>query len=428
MPSPDRALTGLERRWILYDVANSAFVLTLATTLMPAFFKEVVAPHAEAAASTAAWGFAASFTSLVMAILAPFLGALADLGQLRGRLFAIFVGLGVLTTMTLSLIGPGDALLCLVLFSLARLGFGGANIFYDASLVEVTRKERMDWVSSAGFAWGYLGSVIPFLAALATLFLWPRADGAPLLGAAPMKVVFFLIAFWWGGLSIPFLMRAQPPAGTIRFNPGLLRESVVRNWRTLRSIRENRNIFLFLGAYFLYIDAVDSVITMAMAYGTEIGFSLTTLILVILMIQLVAFPCAFLYGFLASKWGARKVLHFGIGTYVVITFLAFLLPDLTSPRLQSFAFWTVGFLVATAQGGIQALSRSVFGRIIPKERAAEYFGFFNIFSRFATILGPALIGLLGTLTGHSRYGVLLLVLLLVAGGLLLRKVELPEAA
>ncbi|MBU4315748.1 MAG: MFS transporter [Proteobacteria bacterium] len=415
-------LTPGERSWILYDVANSAFVLVIITTVMPIFFKDVASQGVSSAVSTANWGFANSAASLILAILAPILGTLADYRNFKKRFWAFFIGLGVFFTLSLTAVSPGRWLLCLLLFILARVGFAGANIFYDSFITDITTKDRMDWVSALGYGWGYIGSVIPFLAVIGLLVRGQSGGGGMALG--PMRLGFVIVAVWWAVFSIPMMKNVHqvhfiPKAGH------LIGESFRRLARTFTDIRKYRQAFLFLLAYFFYIDGVDTIITMATAYGRDIGLGVNMLLAAILMIQIVAFPMALLFGKLSQRFGAKNMIHAGIWVYGLITLLAFVLPFLSSLKAKTLLFWGLAFLVASSQGGIQALSRSYFGRLIPPERSAEFFGFYNIFGKFAAITGPFLMAVISRFTGDSRYGILSILLLFILGGFLLKKVR-PE--
>lgn len=415
-------LTPEEKSWVFYDVANSAFVLVVVTTVMPIFFKDVAAAGLTGAASTANWGFANSAASLVLAVLAPVLGTLADYRGLKKRFLLFFLVLGVVSTLLLLTVGPGDWIRCLGIFILARIGFAGANLFYDAFLVDVTDRDRMDWVSASGYAWGYVGSVVPFLAVIVLIARGIDGNGGGTIPIGAARAGFVIVAAWWLLLSFP-LMRRVRQRHYIEPEPEPIRKSFGRLFRTFRDIRQYRSVFLFLVAYFFYIDGIGTIITMATSYGRDLGLGVTPLILAILMIQIVAFPFALLYGRLAGRFSAKKMLFTGIAIYSIITLIGFFLPDLSSMRTRTIMFWVLAFLVATSMGGVQALSRSFFGKLIPPEKSAEFFGFYNIFGKFAAITGPFIMGVVGHISGDSRYGVLSILILFLAGGLALTRVE-----
>lgn len=413
-----------EKSWLLYDVANSAFVLVVITTIMPIFYKDVVAAGIGQSSATANWGFANSLASLVVAVSAPILGTFADYRFYKKRFLAAFLFLGVAFTLLLAIAGPGDHIFALVLYAVARIGFAGANVFYDAFLTDVADRDRMDWVSSCGYAAGYIGAVIPFLGVLAVVVSLDDGGGVSLRAA---RISFFIVGIWWLVFSIPLLKHVrQKYDAPATLHP--IRDGFGRFVGTFRSIRRYKEVFTFLLAYFFYIDGVNTIITMSAAYGRDIGLGTTELILVILMIQVVAFPFALIYGKLAGRFSTKSVLMWGIAVYTVAALISFFLPDLPTHRVKLYVFWGLAFLIATSLGGIQALSRSFLGKLIPPERSAEFFGFYNVFGKFAAIAGPFLMGMTGRLAGHSRYGVLSVIGLLIIGGILLWRVEPARAA
>jgi MFS transporter, UMF1 family len=414
-------LSRTEISWILYDVANSAFVLIIVTTIMPIFFKDIASKGIPDYVSTSNWGFANSAASLVLAVLAPVLGAMADYEGRKMKFFSGFLAIGVVLTLLLTRVGQGQWMLCIWLFVLARIGWAGANIFYDAFIVDVAGKDRMDRVSTHGYAWGYIGSVIPFLAIIALLMTaqGKEGDALPELQA---KIGFALVAVWWLVFSIPMINNVRQ----IHFMPlsgAPVSDSFKRLSETFLKIRKHRQVFIFLAAYFFYIDGVDTIISMATAYGRDIGLSVNLLIFMILFIQIVAFPFALIYGKLAVKFSAKTMIMAGIIVYCIITFISFLLPSVDDPWIKTAAFWFMSFLVGSSMGGIQALSRSYFGKLIPASSSAEFFGFYNVFGKFAAITGPFLMGIVGRLAGHSRWGVLSIMILFLIGAWLLSRVE-----
>ena len=414
-------MTPAEWSWVCYDVGNSAFVLVMVTAIMPIFFKEYASAGMTAAVSTANWGFANSAASLILALVAPLLGAMADRRGRKKRYLTLFLLAGLLFAASLTLVQRGQYLLCLLLFVAARVGWAGTNIFYDAFIVDVTSRARMDLISARGYAWGYIGSVIPFLMVIGLLFAAGLDDG---LSPAAAKAGFLVVAGWWLLFSLPLLRHVEQRYG-VEDSATPFRDALTRLGATFQEIRRHRQVFLFLLAYFFYIDGVDTIITMSTAYGRDLGFGISTLIAVLLVIQLVAFPCALLYGRLARRFSSRSLLLAGIAVYSVATIVGFALPSIASRTLQTALFWGIALLVASSMGGIQALSRSCYARLIPAEKSAQFFGFYNIFGKFAAISGPLLMGVVSRATGHSRWGVLsiLLLFLLGAATLLLVKEE-----
>lgn len=416
-------MTREERSWILYDVGNSAFVLVMVTAIMPIYFKDVVAAGLPSAVSTAHWGFANAAASLILALLAPVLGAMADYPGQKKRFFLAFLFLGLIFNLALPLVSVGQWLLCLLFFIMARVGWAGTNIFYDAFLVDITSGDRMDTVSARGYGYGYIGSVLPFVVIIGLILASGNGDNLP---AQAARIGFVIVALWWLLFSIPAIKDLRQ-VHALPVSPTPVSDSLRRISRTFREVRRYPQAFLFLLAYFFYIDGVDTMISMATAYGRDLGFGVTLLIVVLLFIQLVAFPFTLLYGRLATRYSTKRMLMIGIGIYGLVTFCAFWLPAIADPRLKQAAFWGIAFLVASSMGGIQALSRSYFGKLIPPEKSAEFFGFYNIFGKFAAIIGPFLMGLISHLSGESRWGVLSLLPLFVLGAYFLSKVREPEA-
>ncbi len=414
-------MTREETSWILYDVGNSAFVLVMITALMPIFFKDVAAVGMAGATSTANWGFANSAASLILALLSPILGAMADYKERKKRFFLFFLFLGISFNLSLPLVGEGQWLLCLILFVIARVGWAGANIFYDAFLIDVTSRDRMDAISSKGYGYGYIGSVIPFLIIMGIIFSAGMDDGLP---PQATRTCFVLVALWWLLLSLPAIKNLRQHH-SIPVSPSPVFDSFSRLMRTMKEIRLYKQPFLFLVAYFFYIDGVGTIISMSTAYGRDLGFGVTFLIVVLLFIQIVAFPFALLFGRLAGVFSAKRMLMAGIGVYCLATFLAFSLPSIADNSSKIMVFWIVAFLVASSMGGIQALSRSYFGKLIPAEKSAEFFGFYNVFGKFAAIVGPFMMGVVGYITGETRWGILSILVLFILGGLLLTRVEEP---
>ena len=415
-------MTKEEKSWILYDVANSAFVLIMVTAIMPIYFKDVAAQGMPNAVSTAHWGFANSAAALVLALLAPMLGTLADYQDRKKRFFLFFLSIGLLFTLALSFITAGQWVLCLVLFVCARIGWAGANIFYDAFLVDVTTRNRMDYISAQGYALGYIGSVIPFIIVIGLILMAGIDDGLPV---KQVQLGFVIVALWWIILSIPAIKNVKQ----VHFLPvpeSPLISSFQRLASTFRNIRKHKQPFLFLIAYFFYIDGVGTIISMSTAYGRDLGFDITLLIVVLLFIQIVAFPCTLIYGRLSKRFTTKSLLMTGIMIYCLVTVLAFALPWISDIQMKTALFWFIAFLVASSMGGLQGLSRSCFGKLIPVEKSAEFFGFYNVFGKFAAITGPFLMGLIARLTGETRWGILSILVLFIAGAYFLNKVELEE--
>lgn len=403
-----------EWRWCLYDAANSAFSLIVMTTMFPFFYSGFIIPaDAPPGTATAGLGFANAAVGLAAALAMPYLGALADRRGVRRTGLYFAVPAGCLCTVLLSAVAPGMTLTALVLYAVAVFSFTSGNVFYDSMLVDVTVPRRMDYISGMGFAVGYVGSVIPFSIVLGIMI----KQGENL---SSFRAGFLLTALWWAAFSLPLLCFRAPRPAT---SAAAIRGARAGTLATLRRIWNDREIRTFLCAYFLYIDGVDTIIVMAVPYGAEVGLGAREMTAVILGIQLLAFPCSLLYGALAARFGAKRMLRFGICCYGATVVAAAALPLLRSPGAKSALFALLALTVAANQGGIQALSRSFFGRLIPPEHAAEYFGFYNIFGKFATVLGPLLVGLSGWLLGGAQYGILSLLVLFGAGAYLIGKVR-----
>ncbi|WP_040211139.1 MFS transporter [Clostridium polynesiense] len=407
-----------EKSWVLYDWANSAYTLTLTSTILPLYFKSLAGEAGVSAAnSTAYWGYANSIATLILAVLAPILGTIADYKGFKKKFFTLFFVIGVVFTMLLSVIPPYAWVLLLAFYVLTAVGFSGANIFYDSFLIDVTTEERMDKVSTAGFAWGYIGSTIPFIICMIIVIL-SQQKMIPLSVPSASKVSFILTAIWWGVFTIPLLKNVTQNYGIpVEANP--ISKSFKRLGKTFQNIKHHKALFLFLLAYFFYIDGVDTIIKMATSYGSDLGISSNSLLIILLVTQFVAFPFALLYGKLAEKVGAKKMLYVGIIIYTFICIYAFFMKT-------TLDFWILAMLVGTSQGGIQALSRSYFGKLVPKENSNEFFGFYNIFGKFAAIMGPFLVGIVTMKTGKSNYGVFSIIVLFIIGGIILTLVPEPK--
>lgn len=405
-------LTAGERGWIEYDIAASAFTMLISTTI-PILFRGLADLNGmEPAQVTSVWGTATSVSVLVLALLSPLLGALADYKGMKKRMFLLFLLVGLAGLVGLAKVT--DWVAYLGMFLIARIGYSACNIFYDSMLVDVTTDDRMDLVSSYGYALGYIGSCIPFAAGIFLILFDPMGMGTT--GATQFS--FLLTAVWWAVLSLPLLRRVRQ-VHFLEDRQDKLGHAFTRLGQTLRKIRKEKKLFFFILAYFCYIDGVYTIISMATVYGGEVGISDTSMILALLLTQVVAFPCAILSGKAAQRFGTLRVLRVFVAIYCGICLFGFGLD-------QAWEFWVLAVVVGMAQGGIQSLSRSYFGRLVPKEESNEYFGFFDIFGRFADFLGPLIVAFCAQLTGSSSYGILGLLVLFVVGFVLLGRVERLE--
>ena len=395
-------LTKLEKNWILYDVGNSAFIL-LITAVVPIYFKNIAeSAGVSAANSTAYWGYAASLVTIIVAILGPILGTVGDNNGMKKKMFMAFLLLGVAGCTALAI--PFVWFVFLIVFILAKIGISGSFIFYDSMLTDITTNERMDMVSSHGYAWGYIGSCIPFVLCLGLIL---TADTTGIGSTTATLFSFLITAVWWVLFTLP-LLKSYKQVYYVEKCEHYIRESFKRLGKTLKDIRGNAASFSFLIAFFLYIDGVYTIIDMATSYGKDVGITDENLLLALLLTQVVAFPFAILFGRLARKFKPHKLISFCIAGYFAIAVFALQLD-------QAWEFWFLAVCVAVFQGAIQALSRSYYAKIIPKDKSNEYFGLFDIFGKAAAFLGTALMGLATQIFGHSRYGVGVIALLFLFG-------------
>jgi UMF1 family MFS transporter len=416
--------------WAMYDWANSAFATTVMAGFFPIFFKQYWSSGSDVNVSTAQLGFGNSIASLFVAFMAPILGAIADKGSAKKKFLIFFAYLGVLMTAALFLVQKGQWAWAIFVYAMGIIGFSGANIFYDSLLPDVAGEDKIDYVSGLGFSMGYLGGGLLFLINVLML-LMPRKFGLP-DGAAAIRFSFLSVALWWGlftFFAIFWVPETRVP--TLRKK----RESIViagfRQFAgTFKKVRHLKVVFLFLLAYWLYIDGVDTIIRMAVDYGLSLGFESNDLIVALLIVQFVGFPAALAFGKLGERWSVRKSIYLAIFIYMAVTVWGTMMTQKTE-------FYILAVVIGLVQGGIQALSRSYYSRLIPKNQAAEYYGFYNMLGKLAVILGPALMGLVGLIVkrvlmpvslapaqviavGHlaSRWGIASLLILFVIGAIL----------
>lgn len=403
--------------WAWYDWANSAYTTVVVTLFFPILFQDYWTSGQSATEANLRLGWASGTAGLLVAVCAPVLGAVADRTGAKRRFLLAFMLAGALATVSLYWVPSGSWVAAASLYILASVGFMGANVFYDALLVAVAAPSRRDFVSALGFGVGYLGGGL--IAAVSVLLaLKPAAFGFGDAGAAA-RFSFLLVAGWWVVFALPLLLFVPEPAGQRQLNLAALGAGVREVAETLRRIRALRPVALFLLAYWLYIDAVDTVVVMAVAYGRSLGFGMQELILAVLLVQFIGFPSAIVYGHLAQRLGAKPGIYFGLVVYVLVC--------LWATQLQAtWEFYGIAVLVGLVQGGVQALSRSFYAGLIPPAEAGEFFGFYNLLGKSATIIGPPLFGWFGVLFDNPRYSMLALIILFVAGGLLLTQVK-PSA-
>jgi UMF1 family MFS transporter len=401
--------TKAEKSWILYDVANSAFILIVTATI-PIYFRSMAASEGVADNIITAWfSGATSVAVLLLALVSPVIGAIADYRGMKKKLFAIFLGIGLLGGLALAVTTRWQAFA--MMFILARIGYSACNVFYDSMLIDVSSDERMDMVSAQGYAWGYIGSTIPFIAGLILILFTPFNLDV----ATATKLSFVITIAWWGLLTIP-LFRDVKQVYALEPQPQLVRTSFKRVFVTLRKIYEDKALFYYIMGYFLYINGVYTVISQATNFGGEVGIDQNLMIVALLATQFVAFPFAILAGKLANRYGPLKLIKFYMAIYIGVAIFGFQLSE-------AWEFWFLAIVVGMAQGGIQSLSRSYFGRLIPKNESNEYFGFFDIFGKFSDVLGPLFIAISAVLFQSSRPGILALIVLFIAGYIMIDKVD-----
>ncbi len=410
----EKRFTKAEKSWIMYDWANSIY----ATNIMAAIFPIYFAMQANETGNKL-YGFAVSAAALVVAVLAPILGAIGDFSGMKKKLFAGFLVLGLVFTAVMAAFE--DWRLILVGFILSRIGFSGSCLFYDSFLTDVTTPERMDRVSSWGYAMGYIGgSTIPFIISIAIMLLMNQS-------VLSYKIAILIVVVWWAVFSIPFLKNVKQQYSVEDAPQALAKEAFRNAWKTFKDILKDKKILFFIIAYFFYIDGVDTIISMATNYGETLGLGAIGMILALLVTQIVAVPFSILFGNLAKKVGAMKMIAIAVCVYFVITILGFFMGfnieqaelsggDIDAAlKLSSTLFWILATLVGTVQGGIQALSRSYFGQLIPPERSNEYYGFLDIFGKFSCVIGPALYAATYAATGRASLGILSIIVLFFGG-------------
>ncbi len=404
--------------WALYDWGNSAFATTVMAGFFPVFFKEYWASGLSATDSTFWLGLGNSAASTLMILLAPLIGALADQGGNKKRMLLLFAFLGALMTSLLFLVAAGLWPLALLLYALGIIGFSGSIVPYDALLVDVAREQELDRVSALGYALGYLGGGLLFALNVA-MVLKPAVFGLE-NAAQAVRVSFLMVGLWWALFTVPLLLWVHER------DPAPAREGVLRG--ALREIRDNlrevgshRTVLLFLLAYWLYIDGVDTIVRMAVDYGLAVGFEASDLLAALLLTQIVGFPAALAFGWIGDRLGPKSGILIALGVYTLVVVWAW-------GMQQRWEFYGLAVMIGLVQGGIQSLSRSLYARLIPAHRAGVFYGVYNMLGKFAAVIGPLLVGLVGVATGSSRAGILAILLLFIGGAVVLRRVRVPGAA
>jgi len=406
-------LNKLERSWVLYDVANSAYILTVITVLFPIYY-DIVGGALPQEERSSLFMVITAIIALIIALLSPLIGALSNYRGNKKKFFVIFFAVAILGTV--ALIVPNLSYVALLaFFVISSIAYGLTNVVYDAFLIDVTTEERMDYVSSQGYAWGYIGSMIPFIIAIVPYALVTFGILNPDFEYLSIAFAFLVAIVWWLIFSIPFLKDVKQTYNEDGENS--LKNSLKEIFNTFKDIKKYKNIFIFMLAYLFYIDVVNTVIRLAVTIGTDLQVGVSTLLGVVMLVQVVAFPSAIYYGKLTKKYGGKKVIYIGIITYALAILATYFINSETT-----YLMFLVGLLVGTAQGGIQSISRSFFAKMLPMKKANEFFGFFSIFGRFAGIISPFLLAAL-TLSISTNVAVLILLLPLGIGAFLLSLVK-----
>lgn len=404
--------------WALYDWANSAFATVMLASIFPVFFKQYMSAGQPVTTSTFHLGVANSVAGIVIVLLAPILGAIADAGEARKRLLLTFAALGMIMTAALYGVEKGAWLAAATLYVLAVIGFMGSVIFYDALIVKVARPEHYDLVSGYGYSLGYLGGGL-LLSIDILITIYPAWFGFADSSQA-VRFAFVSVAIWWSVFTLPLIFNVPADRVGIRIS---LKHAVSGGFRdlreTYRDIRQYKIVWLFLVSYWLYIDGVDTVVRMAVDYGLSIGFDGHDLIVAILITQFVGFPAALLFGVLGERIGAKAGIFIALCVYLAVTIWAYFMQ-------QVHEFYMLAVVIGLVQGGVQSLSRSLYARIIPPDKSGQFFGFYNMMGKFAAVIGPVLIGGVAFITDSSRLGILSVIILFLAGGLLLMMVDVKE--
>lgn len=399
--------------WALYDWANSAFATTVMAGFFPIFFKNYWSQGMDAHESTWFLGLCNSSASFALALIAPFLGALADKGSRKKRFLGLFALFGILATATLSFIPQGQYQWAALFFALASMGFWGANIFYDSLIVYISPTKHLHTVSSYGYSLGYLGGGLLFLVNV-LMMLFPESFFLENKIQA-VQVSFLSVSVWWFLFSLPTLCFIEEPQENLRLEPNF-KDSWKEVLQTLKALSKNRNLLLFFLAYLFYFDGVNTTIKMSVDYGISLGFATDHLIAALLLVQFIGFPAAIAFGFLGEKWGAKKGIYLALFVYMGVIIGAYYMH-------KPIHFYMTATAIGCVQGGLQALSRSYFTSMIPKEKAGEYFGLFNMVGKSSAIIGPLAVGFVSSSTQNSRLSILVILLFFIVGSLLLSTVR-----
>ena len=404
--------------WVMYDWANSAFVTTITAAVLPVYYSSVAAVGLLPNLRTAYWGYTSTIALLLVAFLGPVLGAMADFSGAKKKYLTRFALIGITGAALLFFVREGNWLMASIFYIIGSVGFSGANVFYDSLLPHVADEDERDQLSSRGYAFGYLGGGILLAINLAMIMTAPDAAATALMS----RISFLMVAVWWLVFTIPLWKWVPEPVrrilkGEENYNP--VQASFSRLAHTFGEVRKYKELFKFIVAFWLYNNGIGTIITMATIYGTELEFSSTTTIGTLLMVQFVAIPFALLFGWLGKKIGTKKSILISLGIYSIIAIGGYFM-------YQEIHFWILGFGVATVQGGSQALSRSLFSRMLPKSQSAEFYSFFSVSEKVAGSFGPFLFGIVSTIMGGSRLSIVSLIIFFIVGGYLLTRVDEAE--
>ena len=408
--------------WAMYDWANSAFATTIMGSILPNYFAAYIATEG----ALAIWGYTVAIGSLIAALISPVLGAIADFRASKKKFMAFFIAVGVISTGLLFMVkSPDDQLLASILYIFGTIGFAGSLVFYDALLPHVADEDEIDQVSSKGYALGYIGGGLLLLINVIMIFVGPSL--LPNMGEEQatmlmMRLSLASVAVWWSVFSIPIFRRVKEPARmveTSEIGQHVITVGFARFFKALKEIAKFRDLFWFLLTFFVYANGIGTIITMAVAFGTDLGFGTMILLGTLLMVQFVAAPFSIWFGKLAKKIGVKQAITLSLAVYTVIAIFGFFMS-------QEWHFLLLGFGVAMVQGGSQALSRSLVGQLMPKSKTAEFYGFFSVSEKFNTVVGPFIMALVTQLTGEGRYGIVSLVVFFIVGIIMLRKVDIER--
>ncbi|WP_102345817.1 MFS transporter [Bacillus sp. Marseille-P3661] len=405
------------RSWLMYDWANSAFATVIMAAILPVFYYDVAAKGSESIASSL-WGYSQAIAVLFVALLSPILGAIADYSGNKSKFLRFFAYLGIIASIFLCFVDEGDYQLASILMILGTIGYAGGNVFYDALLPEIASKKEMDFISAKGFAYGYIGGGL-LLAINLLMIMKPQLFNIPNPLMA-IQISFIMVGIWWFIFSIPIFRNIKDNGmKEQQKNRTYIKIGVRRLIQTIKEIHCYKQLFIFLIAFWLYNDGISTIIKMATIYGRDIGIDSTDLIKALLITQFVGVPFTFLFGWLANKIKPKKALYISLWTYVGIVLLGFFMQS-------ALHFYLLAITVGIVQGGAQALSRSIFGSMVPENRRAEFFGLYGVSAKFSAIIGPLIFALVGQLTGSSRFGIVSLVFFFLAGIYLLTKVNIEK--